>query len=293
MSETLSLKRLYMFTARHWFENRKLYGLFFLAITVFMMGWFVFYILVGNPYLFVAGSQLTVYFAGLFISGCLSAAFLFRDLSSRQKKISYYMIPAAALEKVLCALFYGVLLFFIGYSTIFYVTDFFAVKIANSAVADMMNSKSLNAMQWRQQFGINAGMAPARPVNVFAPSTGEFVFYPGDTPLLFGAFFPMQSAFILGSLYFAKNSLFKTIVVLLGLFMLFFIIEARVIMPMFPGQSETLNTFTIIRAFNTAGDAKTYALPFWIGEVAGFLVKFAITPVMWVAIYYRLKENEI
>ena len=34
-----------------------------------------------------------------------------------------------------------------------------------------------------------------------------FIFYPGDNIDLFTAYFPMQSAFILGAVYFNKNSL--------------------------------------------------------------------------------------
>jgi len=293
MSGSLSFKRLSILTVRHWFENRKAYGLFFLSVAVFLAGWFAFFIMVGNPGLFNSNNQMTIYFAGLFIAGCLSAAFLFNGLSARARKINYYMLPAATLEKLLCILFYGVLLFFVGYSILFYITDFFAVKMANSTISDMVNSKSLNAIQWRQQMGISNTFTPAKPVNVFSPATGDYIFYPGDTGEIFAAFFPIQSAFILGSVYFAKNSFFKTLVALLVMFMLFFIIEAKLMGPLFPRESETFNTFTIIRAYNTAGDAKIYSLPFWIGDTASFLLKFAITPVIWVAIYYRLKENEI
>lgn len=293
MHEKLSLKRLYMFTVRHWFQNRKAYGLFFLAITVFLAGWFAFFIMIGNPNLFIGSNQMIIYFAGLFISGCLSAAFLFNDLTTKAKKINYHMFPAAAAEKLLCMLFYGVLLFFACYSSIFYITDFLALKMANSQIGGMITSKSLSAIQWRQQMGITTAFVPAKPVNVFCPGTGDFVFYPGDSGVVFSAFFPIQSAFILGSLYFAKNSFFKSIVALLVLFMLFFIVETQVVGPLFPRQSEVINSFTIIRAYNTAGDAKIYTLPFWIGDLASFLIKFAITPVIWVAIYYRLKENEI
>src|SRR4051812_7535440 len=122
MNQVLDIRRLSMLIARHWFENRKAYGLFFLAMTVFLAGWFIFFLVIGNPHLFEQNNQMIIYFAGLFISGCLSSAFLFRDLNNKAKKITYQLLPAATLEKLLCVLFYGVLLFFIGYTLVFYVT---------------------------------------------------------------------------------------------------------------------------------------------------------------------------
>jgi len=292
MSETLSLKRLYMYTAKHWFESRKQYGLFFLALSVLMAGWFAFLIITGNPNLFNGENQMVIYFAGLFIAGCLSAAFIFNNLSAKAKKISYYMLPASAAEKLLCVLFYGVVLFFLCYSVIFYITDFFAIKVANSTISDMMNSKSLNAIQWRQQEGLYK-FVPAKPVNVFKPAISDFIYYPGDSAEIFAAFFPIQSAFLLGSVYFTKNSLFKTIVALLAIFMLFVLVESKLLAPLFPRESENFNAFSTIRTYDAAGNATIYSLPFWIGNIASTFIKFAITPIIWVAIYYRLKENEI
>lgn len=292
MSETLSLKRLYTFTVRHWFENRKQYGLFLLALVVLLAGWFAFLIITGNPNLFNGQNQMVVYFTGLLISGCLSAAFIFSNLSTKAKRINYYMLPASAVEKLLCVLFYGVLLFFLCYSVVFYITDFFAVKVANNTVSNMMNSKSLSAIQWRQQEGLY-NFVPAKPVNVFQPAIGDFIFYPGDTAEIFAAFFPIQSAFLLGSVHFTKNSLFKTIVALLAIFMLFVMVESKLLAPLFPRESDTFNAFSVIRTYDTAGKATVYSLPFWIGDIASVFIRFAITPIIWVAIYYRLKENEI
>lgn len=292
MSDTLSLKRLYMFTARHWFENRKQYVLFLLALSVLMAGWFAFLIITGNPDLFNGENQMVIYFGGLFVAGCLSAAFILNGLSAKAKRINYYMVPASAAEKLICVLFYGVLLFFLCYSVIFYITDVFAIKVANNTTRNMMNSKSLNAIQWRQQEGLYR-FVPARPVNVFNPALTDFIFYPGDTGEIFAAFFPIQSVFLLGSVYFTKNSFFKTTVALLAVFMLFVLVETKLLAPLFPRESDTFNAFSVIRTYDVAGNATVYSLPFWIGEIAGFFIKFAITPIIWLAIYFRLKENEI
>lgn len=293
MSQLLEFRRFYLLLCKHWFENRKAYGLFFLTIVAFFAGWFAFILMIGNPYSFGVNNQATFYFGGLFIAGCLSGSLLFRDFSSRPKKINFHLLPAATLEKLMCVLFYGVVIFFIGYTLIFYATDYLAIKWANSNTESMMTSGTAKAIEWKQRFGLTEPIPPASLVNVFSPSADLFVFYPGDNIDLFSAFFPIQSAFILGSVYFSKNSFFKTIVVLLVIWLVFFVLEDKLLFPLLPGNAQTSRVFTSTIVHDRYGDETYYTLPFWIGDTLTFLLRFCITPALWVATYYRLKEKEI
>src|SRR5437868_14427434 len=116
MSQLLDFRRLYCLLNKNWFENRRAYGLFFLTIAAFFIGWFIFILMVGNPYSFSPNNQAALYFGGLFIAGCLSASSILRDFATRPRKIHYQLLPAATLEKLFCVLFYGMLIFFIGYT---------------------------------------------------------------------------------------------------------------------------------------------------------------------------------
>src|SRR5258705_5860909 len=118
MSQLLDFRRLYQLLNKNWFENRKAYGLFFLTIAAFFTGWFIFILMIGNPYAFGANSQATLYFGGLFIAGCLSASFILRDFATRPRKIHYQLLPAATLEELFCVPFYGVLILFAAYTLI-------------------------------------------------------------------------------------------------------------------------------------------------------------------------------
>ena len=293
MGQMLNIKRLYLLLGKQWFENRKAYVLFFAAVIALLWGWFLFFLMAGSPYLFDQGNQASIYFAGLFIAGFLSSSFLFADFSSKSKKINYHMLPAAALEKLFCALFYGVLIFFIVYTALFYIADVVAVHMSNNATGAMVSDNSTKGMAWRQQYNIGGQWNPAKVANVFSPSADMYIFYPGDNADLFTAFFPIQSTFILGAVYFKKNSFFKTAIVLLAVMMLFFILQAKILFTLLPDTAHTYRLGTLAMMADKNGDEKIYTLPYWVGSVMEFLLKFGLTPALWVATYYRLKETEL
>jgi len=293
MSQLFKLRRFYLLLGKHWFENRKAYLLFLVTIAAFFTGWFAFTLMIGNPYSFGPYNQSMLYFGGLFIAGCLSASLAFRDFATKPKKINYLVLPAAIAEKLLCVLFYGVLIFFVAYTLIFYVTDYLALKVANNANAAMLAGHSEKAVEWKQRFGLTGDLRPSKLINVFSPAADTYIFYPGDNVDLFSAFFPIQSAFILGSAYFAKNNLFKTMVALLLLWLLFFVVEMKIFFPLLPENVSVSSVLTNATVIDNKGNETHYTLPFWIGSVATFLMRFGITPVLWIAIYYRMKEKEI
>lgn len=293
MSQLLDFRRLYQLLRKNWFESRKAYALFFLTIAAFFIGWFIFILLIGNPYAFSANNQVTLYFGGLFIAGCLSASFIFRDFTTRPRKIHYQLLPAATLEKLLSVLFYGVLIFFAGYTLIFYATDYLAIKMANNVNFSTTMDHTARAIEWKQRYGITEPLSPSTAINVFSRSADVFIFYPGDNIDLFTAYFPMQSTFILGAVYFNKNAFFKTLVVLLLVWLFFFILEDKFLFRLLPENVRTNNIFTVAAITDNTGNETYYTLPFWLGPLMTFLMRFAITPAIWLATYYRLKEKEI
>src|SRR5689334_11586661 len=131
MNQAFSFSRWLLLVEKHWSENRKKYLLALVAITGILLIWFLFNIVMEAYRPMDAGIQIGTYFGGLFIVGCLYASTLFSDLSSKSKGINYLSLPASQLEKTLCALFYGVVVFFIAYTVIFYMADIIMVKVSN------------------------------------------------------------------------------------------------------------------------------------------------------------------
>jgi hypothetical protein len=194
MEQNINFRRLAMLFSLFWAENRKALLLLLLAVGSFLAVWLSVYTAFRNPILFSERFQIAYYFVGLFLSGCLCANFLFADLRDKAKSIAYLLIPASALEKLLSTLLYGVVVYFVGYTLIFYLVDPVFVKLCNA----------INGTNWTV-------------VNILQMDTFKDPFFEGNPFYLFFLYFTLQAFFIAGSLYFHKYSFFKTVIVLLDI----------------------------------------------------------------------------
>jgi hypothetical protein len=282
MNQIFSFNRWLLLIGKHWSENRKKYMLGLLALTGIMIVWFVFNILM-DPYGAMDESiQYGTYFVGLFIVGCLYGSMLFGELSSRPKGISYLSVPASHFEKTLTALLYGVVIFFLCYTLIFYVADFIMLKIANA----------VSYAYWEKHHSDGQAFSPRKIVNVFwgderAGLVNINIFY-----LFLLSYFAIQSAFILGSVYFAKFSFIKTTIALIAvwLFIIVFIDKGLGAFVPHGGFSDGFSTY---RLYSDGETDKIIRLPEWINTIVIFLLKYAFAPIFWIVTYFRLKEKEI
>src|SRR6185312_1083045 len=128
MNQSFDAGRWWLLVAKHWSENSKKYVLAMIAITGLMLLWFVIIMLDSVNRGFNASMQTSSYYFGLFLGGCLYASILFADLGSKTRGLNFLVVPASHLEKLLCALFYAVFVFFVCYTAAFYMVDFIMVK---------------------------------------------------------------------------------------------------------------------------------------------------------------------
>src|SRR5688572_10758081 len=114
MNQVFDLKRWLLFAGKHWSENRKKYLLSLVAMVALMVIWYSFVLLIErvNPY--PEEMQVGTYYIGLAIVGCLFASLFFSEVGSGPKAMHFLSVPASTFEKLLNALFYGVILFFIS-----------------------------------------------------------------------------------------------------------------------------------------------------------------------------------
>jgi|KBSMisStaDraftv2_1062788.scaffolds.fasta_scaffold00978_18 hypothetical protein len=284
MQEVLSFKRLINVLGKNWYEYRKPYLLFFLSVTIFMAGWFIFSLVVFRNQMHMSpGDQAAIYFMGLYVSGCLSASFLFQDFSSKARAFNFLSLPASALEKLCCILFYGVLIFFIVYTAIYFLTDWVAVKIAGN----------LYSPEWQQSHGITQPYFRFNVASPFSLNADRSIFYAGDNFDLLAAFFPIQACFVLGALYFSKNSIVKTVIILFLLLFLFLTLETRVLFPSMPWGTTSVKSFSAYIIPGADGNELIVAHPSWIRNVVIFAARFLIAPAIWLACYFRIKEKQI
>ena len=259
--------------AKHWADNKKRYGLSVLALIGLLIAWFVFVVLTSGDRPMEKDVQQTTFFFCLFALGTFHASQYFRDLGSRPKGINFLLVPASTFEKLLCGLLYTVLLFFVVFVAAFYLVDVLMIAVVNTlSVTDAPEGK-------------------AAVVNVFKIILIRFNQNATVNFLLF--FFSVQSAFLLGSVYFEKYSFIKTIISgFAGAFILFCLMFFfnEVILP--PGGYPRGFLTAYVVHVDGVND-RLVQVPRWIGDVFRFLAMYALAPFLWVVTYYRLKEKQV
>lgn len=277
MNQSFSINRWALLMGKHWSENRKKYTLGIIAMAALMLLWYGFMIIVGPG--LEEDVQGPTYFVGLFVIGCIYASLLFADLADKPKGISYLSVPASHLEKVLCNLFFGVIIFFVVYLAIFYIVTPPMLALSN-AVREARAKTDGNSFPFIK----------SQLVNVFSFGRGEGidVFY-----ALHLGFFAVQATFILGSVYFTRFSFIKTVIAVLVIWLFLFLFVAKVLVPMMPDGTH-LNGFTNWSLMNNGDEPnKLVMLPTWVDTTLTTLFKFGFAPLFWVVTYFRLKEKEI
>ncbi len=295
MIQSFDAKRWWLLVGKHWSENKRKYTLSLFAIAGLLLLWFVVILISDGHRGINASMQLTTYYFGLFLGGCLYGSILFADLGSKTKGLNYLVVPASHLEKLLCALFYGVIVFFVCYTGIFYIVDMLAVKVSNAIAYSY----------WMKHHLPGETFEPQRILNVFRFSNWHNA-EPGFSYYLLITYFVIQSLFILGSVYFARFSFIKTVIVslIIGLVMVF--VAAKVIAGILPPGDfyhgiNSYRFYTVksnpsgegLMIYGDSNTDKVVSLPEWINTVLLFLLKYALAPLFWLATYYRLKEKEI
>ena len=273
MNQFFSFKRFSLLVLKHWADNRKRYGLSALAFIGLLITWFVFTMLTGmDTYPMGREAQQVTFFLSLFVVGTFYASQYFRDLGSRSKGINFLLVPASSFEKLLCSLLYTVVLFFVVFVAAFYLVDILMVAIANSLPADAASEKPT-------------------VINVFKIALVRFNRDSTINFLLF--FFSVQSAFLLGSVYFEKYNFIKTIISgFVGCFILFCLMYFFS-QELLPDGDYSSGFLTAYRVHVDGVNDRLVQVPGWIGEVFRFLLMYAIAPFLWIVTYYRLKEKQV
>ncbi|THU40896.1 hypothetical protein FAM09_01920 [Niastella caeni] len=275
MNSVFDLKRWSLYIGKHWNENKKRYLLSLGAIGGLLILWYSFLMLVNGDHPISRDIQAITYYVGLFLTGCLYASIIFNELSDGPKGIQFLLIPVSVLEKLLTAILFGVVLYFICYTVIFYIVDFPMVNLANSI------AKTIAEQEHRIPY-------PAEKIaNVFVS------WKDGDNILVYFllAYLSIQSIFLMGSVYFVRFQYIKTLVsgLVVFLFLMFFVHK---VLGSFMPPGGFFKPFTVYRVF-VSNESLSVHLPEWISTILLFLIKYSFAPMFWVVTYLRLKEKEV
>ena len=279
-SEVFHFERWQMLLGRHWAENGKRYILFVLALAGILLAWFSFLLTVDSWSLIDITTQFSTYFFGLYVAGCLYAGSLFSDLCLKREGISFLALPASQLEKLLCVLFYGVLVFFVTYTVVFYLIDIPMVQLSNR-ILEQHPRNMPNAM---------VRVAPTIVYNVFTGDGGPY--FERSNHLFLLGFFSVQGVFILGPLYFSRFVVIKSILVVL-LCMFAMVIAHERIINLFLPQHWRLLHFSWVQYDEADHPAHFVYLSRSLTSALTALAQYGIPVLVWTIAYYRLTEKEI
>jgi hypothetical protein len=284
MNQFFDLNRWLLLTAKHWSENRRRYLLSVAAIAGLLIIWYILGLIVMPGSAAPPDVQASTYFTGLAIVGFFYASISFSELASGPRAMNFLAVPASHFEKMLVAFLYSLVIFFVVYTAVFYLVDILMVNIGNSL-----------ARNWLEDHGGNAAaFVPKKIVNVFVDSdyaAGKIKINPNYYFLLI--YFSLQSAFVLGSVYFPKFSFIKTIISLTVICITIIFILYKLVEEGMPEGFYYNGLTSWTEGFSNSDTVRLVMLPRWISNTIHFLLQFSFIPLFWVVTYYRLKEKEI
>lgn len=275
MNSYFNLNRWLLYIGKHWNENKKRYLLSLAAVGGLLVLWYSFVMIIDKSYPLVLNMQAITYFVGLFLTGCLFASIQFNDLGDGPKGIAYLLLPASTFEKLLSAILFSIVLYFICYTAVYYIVDFIMVKLSNSMM--LKRFEETRSGNYAPQEIINVFVSPFSPVNLF--------YY------VLIIYFSIQSIFLLGSVYFAKYSYIKTLIWGLIVFLVLVFWEHKIVDSFMP-HGSFMKPFTAYKVTEN-GKELMIRLPEWIGSILLFLMMYALPPILWIVTYFRLKEKEV
>lgn len=210
--------------------------------------------------------QKALFIASLYLGGCVFSNLIVRDLHENTKAIWFLMLPASTLEKLLNIAFYGLVLFIPVHLLLFYAVDVTAVAVYNAKHPEN---------------------PAARILDLFNEDMG--------TATTYFFFLVAQAVVLVGSVYFERYSLVKS---LLGVFAFFFIlfylnqVIANSLIRQPVSNAFPFSGFTVdISGANAERiDVK---LPESLTNPLRLAGRVLLIPFLWLVAYFKLKEREV
>jgi len=126
MNDTFKMNRFRLLAARQWKENKKVYFLLWGVISLSIM----FVAVMGQHDLDI------LYFWLFWLGGCVMIPGLFSRWSDFGRSSLYLLLPASSLEKFLCGLFYGLILYILVFGLNFicirYIVSYPVILLVHS-----------------------------------------------------------------------------------------------------------------------------------------------------------------
>lgn len=208
------------------------------------------------------GFRVVIFLMIGFLFLTIEASAYFNSLGQKPKAIMELMTPASVTEKFLCAFLYTSILSILSYLLIFYVIDAIFVSYLNEL--------------WENKKAINYNTGKLTVISfstVFDDLTADREF-----KFLFALPFFFTSIFLLGSVYFNRFHYIKTALSVTVFFALVFFITLKF---------STWLTENKSVKYIIGGNEKGFVLTTF------FWTTIALSLIIWLIVYVRLKEKEV
>lgn len=268
MTSSFSFQRLKWLIKKQGTEQARFYKLAVPAMTGILAFAYLFFITVHQRKL-PHEYNGNIFIFGMYIFGGLLASTTFQPIHQKNTGNYWLSLPASALEKLLCALFYNTFMFTIVYTACFYLVKTVALQFALPFVDPYPNYPALKTYGGIfKNMGINQST-----LNVLL------------------AFFPVQAFFIAGSVWYSKNAFVKTIVAAVLLFFLTLLYQFFLTKLLGDKYIWQGNSVFIYNESHTSW--KDYSLPGWISASVRALLLYGLVFCFWILTWFRLKEKQL
>jgi hypothetical protein len=268
MTTTFSFPRLLQLIRKQWFENSRLY-LFSTLALLGMLGLVMFFWLIADGKNYSEDSLYIIFVFGIFISGAVFASMAFSMLGNKEKGTYWLAFPASHLEKLICMIFYNVIVFTVVYCACFFLLKSLTVTYVNSLVAGDPQAYTFRRSIW--------------------DSNHSFL---GLLPYFLYCFFAVQAFYMLGSVYFPRYSFVITTIVGSALIFVFTYYSMSLLKGSFQ-EGFSWNGGHIRKYEGDFTSYRRYDLPPVFTNLIIFGLKYIWAPVFWIVAWFRLKEKQI
>lgn len=251
MNTTFSFNRLGLLIKRYFIENKQRELSFWgIVIVVFMI---------------MHDSSTIEMF--LYVTGFIFAARMFKVFSYTPGGMHYLLIPATHIEKLVTTILLSTVYYFIMILITYTIGNLLGTTIGN-AIFSMNHPVSLDFFQMES----------------LSKVWGNTVVQHKGLVDIFFTFALIQSIFLMGSVYFKKNAIGRTIMTFIAISILLGIIEVIIF-------KLTFGSFNLRdQSFNLSISGDNLFPGF---EAATQYLKYLMIPFFWLVSYFRLTEKQV
>ena len=251
MNTTFSLNRLGLLIKRYFIENTQRELSFWgIVIVVFMII-----------------HQTTTVEIFIYISGFVFAARMFKVFGYTPGGMHYLLIPATHLEKLVTSILLSTVYYFIMLLITYTIGSFLGTTIGN-AIFSLNNPVSLDLFQ----------------MDSISKVWGNNVVEQKGLLSIFFTFALIQSIFLMGSVYFKRNAIGRTILAFIVVSIALGILEIIIFRLTFGSLNLREQSFNL----SISGDNLFPGF-----ESATQVAKYLMIPFFWLVSYFRLTEKQV